>query len=203
MHPNRKFHLTDRAEMAALVAGIGFGAIVAASGQGLRAVHVPFLVAGERIRFHVSRGNALYPALAVGGEALLIVAGPHAYVSPDDYGLEGRVPTWNYVAVEVSGPVQPLDRAALARLVEALSAANEARLAPKPAWTRSAMESARYEALLEAIAGFELEASEWRGTAKLDQDKPLEVRLRLAEALRGRGEAAMAEAVAPETKEIA
>jgi transcriptional regulator len=203
MHPNRKFHLTDRDEMAALVAGIGFGAIVAATGEGLRAVHVPFLVEGDRIRFHVSRSNAVYPELAAGCDALLLVDGPHAYISPDWYGLEGRVPTWNYVTVEITGPVRPLDREALAALVDGLSAANEARLAPKAAWTKARMDGERYEALLNAIAGFELHAAEWRGTAKLDQDKPLEVRARLAEALSARGEAAMADAMAPETKERA
>lgn len=201
MHPNRKFHLTDREEMAALVAAIGFGAVVVATGEGLRAVHVPFLVAGDRIRFHVSRGNAVYPALARGCDALLLVEGPHAYISPDWYGLEGRVPTWNYVAVELTGPVRPLDREALAALVDGLSAANEARLAPKAPWTKARMDGERYEALLNAIAGFELHAAEWRGTAKLDQDKPLEVRTRLADALRARNEPAMAAAIAPETKE--
>jgi transcriptional regulator len=203
MHPNRKFHLTDRAEMAAFAAGIGFGAVVVAAAEGLRAVHVPFLVDGDRIRFHVSRGNAVYPALAGGCEALLLVDGPHAYISPDWYGLEGRVPTWNYVAVELGGSVRPLDRNGLIAVVDGLSAANEARLVPKPAWTRARMDGARYEALLNAIAGFELHATEWRGTAKLDQDKPDEVRARLADALRAQGEAAMADAMTPDAKETA
>ncbi|MFL6857261.1 MAG: FMN-binding negative transcriptional regulator, partial [Allosphingosinicella sp.] len=61
----------------------------------------------------------------------------------------------------------------------------------------------RYEALLNAIAGFELHAKAWRGTAKLDQDKPSEVRARLAAALSARGEAAMADAMTPDAKETA
>jgi transcriptional regulator len=203
MHPNRKFHLTERDEMAALAAGIGFGAVIVAAADGLRAVHVPFLLDGDRVRFHVSRGNAAWPALADGGEALLLVEGPHAYISPDWYGLEGRVPTWNYVAVELAGPVRALDREALVELVDGLSAANEARLAPKPAWTKARMDGARYEALLNAIAGFELHATAWRGTAKLDQDKPPEVRARLAAALSAQGEAAMADSMTPDTKETA
>jgi transcriptional regulator len=192
MHPNRKFQLGDREEMAAIARDIGFGALVVPTPEGLRAVHVPFLLERDRFRFHVSRGNAVYGALSEGCEALLLVEGPHAYISPDWYGLEDRVPTWNYVAVEVSGPVVALDAAALAALVDGLSLAHEARLLPKPAWSKDKMSPGRYDGLLKAIAGFELRATDWRGTAKVDQDKPAEVRSRIAAALEDKGEAAMA-----------
>jgi transcriptional regulator len=192
MHPNSKFQLVEREAMAAIVREIGFGTVVVQTEGGLRAVHVPFLVDGDRVRFHVSRRNDVYDALSEGCEALLLVEGPHAYISPDWYGLEDRVPTWNYVAVEIIGPVVPLDPAGLAALVDALSDAHEARLLPKPAWSKDKMSAGRYEGLLKAIAGFELRATQWRGTAKVDQDKPAEVRERLAAALEAEGDPAMA-----------
>ena len=188
MHPNRKFHLTDREEMAALVRQIGFGMLVVATAEGLRAVHVPVLLDGERLRFHVSRGNAVHQALAAGCDALFVANGPDAYVSPDWYGIDDRVPTWSYLAVELSGRVRPLDGDGLVRLLDELSAEHEARLAPKPAWTRDKMSPGRFEGLLKAIGGFEMIVADWRGTAKLDQDKPLEVRARLGEALEARGQ---------------
>jgi transcriptional regulator len=193
MHPNRKFQLTDREAMAALVRELGFGLIFVSAAEGLRAVHVPVLLDGERLRFHVSRRNDVHAALADGGEALFVATGPHAYISPEWYGLEDRVPTWNYVAVELEGPVRRLDEDELARLVSELSAENESRLAPKVPWTRDKMGEGRFEGLLKAIAGFEMRVAQWRGTAKVDQDKPAEVRSRIAEALSQRGEAAMAE----------
>jgi transcriptional regulator len=192
MHPNRKFQLADRDEMAAIARDIGFGALVVQTSEGLRAVHVPFLLEGDGIRFHVSRGNDVYGALSEGCEALLLVEGPHAYISPDWYGLEDRVPTWNYVAVEITGAVVPLDDAALAALVDGLSQAHESRLLPKPAWSKDKMSPGRYQGLLKAIAGFELRAKAWRGTAKIDQEKPQDVRDRIAGALRTRGEDGMA-----------
>ena len=193
MHPNRKFHIQDRDSMAALVRELGFGVLFVTTEQGPRAVHVPVLIEGARLRFHVSRGNAVYPALAAGSAALFVVNGPHAYISPEWYGLEDRVPTWNYVAVELEGPVRLLDAEELVRLVDDLSAHNEARLAPKVPWTRDKMSAGRFEGLLKAIAGFEMQVVEWRGTAKIDQDKPEAVRTRIAGALAGRGESAMAE----------
>ena len=195
MHPNRKFHIEDRAAMAALVHRIGFGTLVVQTGEGLRAVHVPLLLDGDRLRFHVSRGNAVHAALVAGADALVVVEGPHAYVSPDWYGLPDRVPTWSYVAVELNGRVAPLGGEALVAMLDDLSAEFEQRLAPKRPWTRADADPARVEGLLKAITGFEMDVTAWRGTAKLDQDKPEEVRARVADALTEAGEHAIARLV--------
>lgn len=197
MHPARKFQLAGREDVAPLAAEIGFGTLVAMTAAGLAAVNIPFLVEGDAVRFHVSRGNAVHGALAAGCEALLLVEGPHAYISPDWYGLEDRVPTWNYVALELAGTVRALEREALVALVDALSDHHERRLLPKAPWTWETMAPGRYDGLVKAIEGFELTVSDWRGTAKIDQDKPLEVRSRLAAALRTRGEHAMADLMDP------
>ena len=192
MHPNRKFQLHDRGEMADLVRELGFGILFVPTPDGLRAVHVPVLLDGDRLRFHVSRGNAVHATLAAGARALFVASGPHAYISPEYYGLEDRVPTWNYVAVELEGAVRPVGPEALARLVEDMSADQEARLAPKPPWTRAKMSEGRFDGLLKAITGFEMQVADWRGTAKVDQDKPQEVRDRIADALAERGDRDMA-----------
>jgi transcriptional regulator len=197
MHPNRKFHILDRDEMAAIVRRTAFGMLVVHTEAGLRAVHVPVMLEGDRLRFHVSKGNLVHPALQLGCEALFVANGPDSYVSPEDYGLEDRVPTWSYVAVELNGPVTPLAPEALIRLLDDMSAEQEDKLAPKVPWTRAKMSEGRFEGLLKSITGFEMEVREWRGTAKLDQDKPAEVRARLAAVFAGRGNPAMAEAVAP------
>jgi transcriptional regulator len=192
MHPNRKFHMHDRAEMASLVRAAGFGMVMAQTAQGLRCVHAPLLLDGDRLRFHVARGNAVHAALVAGQEALAVVNGPHAYVSPDWYGLDDRVPTWSYVAVEMEGPVHALAEAGLVRLLDDMSLEHEARLAPKPAWTRDKMSAGRFEGLLKAITGFELRIEAWRGTSKIDQDKPAEVRVRVGAAMAERGDVEMA-----------
>jgi transcriptional regulator len=197
MHPNRKFHIEDREAMAGFVREQGFGLLVAQTGEGLRAVHVPVLLDGGRLRFHTSRGNLIHAALLAGGDALFVATGAHGYVSPDWYGLDDRVPTWNYLAVELEGPVRPLERDELIRFLDEVSDHHEAKLAPKPIWKRDKMSEGRFDGLLKAITGFELEVRAWRGTAKLDQDKPEEVRAGLVQALEGQGETALAEAMRP------
>lgn len=166
MHPNRAFAWEDRDAMLAFVGEIAFATIAA---EGPLVVHAPVLVAGtDRLRFHLSRGNR---AKLDGKRAIVSVLGPDAYISPDWYGVDDQVPTWNYLAVEAEGPVRTLDEAELATLLDGLSAAHEARLAPKPAWTRDKMSPGRFEAMLKAIVGYELSIEELRGTRKFGQNK--------------------------------
>jgi transcriptional regulator len=198
MHPNRKFHM-EREEMAALVRTEGFGTLVVQTEAGLRAVHVPLLLEGARLLLHVSRGNAVHAALSAGAEALVVVNGPHAYISPDWYGLPGRVPTWNYLAVELNGRAAPLGEQELVGMLDAMSKEFEERLGSKPPWTRDAMAPGLFEGLLKRISGFAVDISDWRGTAKVDQDKPAEVQARIAAALREQGEEAMAAVMEPRT----
>ena len=166
MHPNRGFAWEDRAAMLAFVADIAFATIAA---EGPVVVHAPVLVAGpDRLLFHVSRGHR---AKLDGKRAIVSVLGPDGYISPDWYGTDDQVPTWNYLAVEAEGPLRRLDEAGLADLLDGLSAAHEARLAPKPVWTRAKMTPGRFDAMLKAIIGYELKIEDLRGTRKLGQNK--------------------------------
>jgi transcriptional regulator len=168
MHPNRAFAWEDRAAMLDFVAGISFGTICV---DGPFLVHAPVAVdAPDRLRFHVARGNRAARALE-GQRAVASFLGPDAYISPDWYGTPDQVPTWNYLAVEVEGPLRRLEEAELAVLLDDLSAAHEARLAPKPEWTRAKMTPGRFEAMLKAITGYELAIEDLRGTRKLGQNK--------------------------------
>ena len=168
MHPNRVFDWADRGAMLAFVGEVAFCTIFV---DGPMLVHAPVIVrAPDRIQFHVANRNRALDALE-GRRALLSCLGPDAYISPDWYGSDDQVPTWNYVTVEAEGPLRRLDETELADLLDALSAAHEARLAPKPEWTRDKMSPGRFEAMLKAITGFELSIEALRGTRKLGQHK--------------------------------
>jgi transcriptional regulator len=194
VHPNRAFHWTDEEEMLAFVGEVSFATICA---EGPAVVHAPLLVAApDRLLFHVSRANRAVERLE-GARAIASVLGPDCYISPDWYESAGQVPTWNYVAVEAEGPLRRLDQAELADSLDGLSRAHEERLAPKPVWTRDKMAPGRFEAMLKAIAGFELKIEALRGTRKLGQHKGLEDRRRVAEALAALGRAEAAELMRP------
>ena len=180
MHPNRAFAWEDREAMLAFVGDIAFSTICV---DGPFVVHAPVIVAApDRIRFHIARGNRAAAALE-GARAIISCLGPDAYVSPDWYGTRDQVPTWNYLAVEAQGPLRRMDDGELISLLDALSADQESRLAPKPAWTRAKMSPGRFDAMLKAIIGFELTIEELRGTRKLGQHKKEAERHAAAEGL--------------------
>ena len=192
MHPNPQFRWEDREAMRAFATEIGFGMLFAATPDGPRVAHIPFVFLDEdRIGFHVARGNGIVRGLA-GTEALFVVNGPDAYISPDWYELSDQVPTWNYLTLEMQGTVTKMDRETLIAQADALSLQHETRLAPKPVWTREKMADGLFEKMLGGIFGFEMRVTAMRGTAKLGQNKTPEARANVADALDTRGQRAMA-----------
>lgn len=192
MHPNSQFRWEDRDAIRGFVAEIGFGALFAATPDGPRVAHVPAIFIDDvTLGFHIARGNGIARHLD-GANALYVVQGPDAYISPDWYGLEDQVPTWNYLAVELEGRVRRMEREQLLEQIDRLSGVHEARLAPKPEWTRAKMTPGLVERMLGAITGYTLEITAWRGTRKLGQNKPEAARHGAAEALEATGNRAMA-----------
>ncbi|MFD1034029.1 FMN-binding negative transcriptional regulator [Sphingomonas hankookensis] len=179
MHPNAAFRMEENAARA-FVADEGFGQLFVTTPDGPRVAQVPAVADADGIlRFHIARGNAVTPHLD-GASALFVVQGPHAYIPPGWYAAgPDEVPTWNYVSVEVEGKVRALDRAALRDQLDTLTATFES----EPLWSMEQMNPKKAEAMMNAIIAFELVPTAWRGTAKLNQNKPAEVRARVADRL--------------------
>ena len=193
MHPDRRFAWDSPHQMIAFIAEVSFSTIFFTAVGRPHVVHVPVTVeAPDRLRFHIALSNRAAPTLD-GADVLLSCLGADSYISPDWYGTPDQVPTWNYVAVECEGPARRLGGDELVAQLDSLSAAHEARLAPKTPWTRSKMTPGRFDAMTRAIACFEVEVRELRGTRKLGQNKkPAEREGALAGlAAAGRGDMAL------------
>jgi transcriptional regulator len=192
MHPNPLFRTEDRALLEALIDETGFGTVFAQTPEGPRVAHVPIVSTRDgAIRFHLARGNALTQHIA-GTTALAVLNGPHAYISPRWYTERGQVPTWNYVALELEGPVREMDYQGLHGLLEAIGEQQEARIEAGEPWRPGHVPQDLWDKLAKAIVGFELEVLAWRPTFKLSQNKPGEERVRIAAALEANGSRALA-----------
>ena len=107
MHPNPAYRQQPDARALEFAAERGFGALTVAGPEGVLAAHVPFLVEDGVMAGHLVRSNPLARLLKGGPvTALMVVTGPDGYISPDWYGEEDRVPTWNYVAVHLRGQLR-------------------------------------------------------------------------------------------------
>ena len=108
MYVPKPFVMTDPADKAALIRTESFGMLVTHGPDGLRATHLPFLydeTAGDHgaLTGHIARANPQSADLGPEREALAVFTGAHGYISPTWYETTDAVPTWNYVAVHVSG----------------------------------------------------------------------------------------------------
>ena len=191
MHPNAAFRHPDRALLETLIDEIGFGMVFAQTPDGPRVAHVALLSTGDgAVQFHLSRGNALARHLAQ-STALIVINGPDGYVSPRWYSDPEQVPTWNYVALELEGPVRRMDGDGTLALVSDLSNKFEARVAAGEPWTMDKLPAARLRGLLAGIVGFEMEIQSWRETVKLSQNKDSAERERLVQGLESEGSLAL------------
>ena len=141
-------------------------------------------------QFHLARGNALTRHLA-GSDALIVINGPDAYVSPRWYGNRDTVPTWDYIALELEGRVRRMADEGLEAFLHAAIAKHEVRLAGEP-WRAEESSEKVWGGLFRGIAGFELEVLAWRPTLKLSHNKPAEDRARIADGLEAAGKPALA-----------
>lgn len=170
MHPNRAFHWDDAREMLRFVSERAFAHVFTASEAGLFVVHVPVLVRDGRIWFHVARRNRVADQIEH-RRALISVTGREAYHSANWYVSDNQVPTWLYESVEIEGDARRLSDEELIELLDGLTENFEGRHSPEGPWTRDKMTPGKFEAMTRAIAGFEIEPIEIRGTRKFNQHK--------------------------------
>jgi transcriptional regulator len=175
MHPSAAFREGEAEALLAHLAQHPFVTLAAAPDGRLAIAHAPVVVrrlpSSLALDFHLARSNALAPALAHGFRGVAVSLAADAYISPDWYGSPDQVPTWNYVSVEVEGPVATLDAAGLVALLDALAVQEESRLLPKRPWTRGKMSPGRFESMTRGIIGARLTIERLEGTTKLGQNK--------------------------------
>lgn len=195
MHPNPLYRTDDRSLCESLIEEIGFGMVFATTPDGPRVAHTPLISTGDgAIQFHLARGNALTRHLSAGADALIVVNGPDAYVSPRWYDNRDTVPTWDYVALELEGRVRKMADEGLEAFLHAAILKHEGRLGGD-AWLAGESSEKVWSGLFRGIVGFELEVLAWRPTLKLSQNKSAEERARIAEGLEAAGHAALAHLV--------
>lgn len=189
MHPNPIYHDADATRNLDFARERGFGVLaVAAEGAPLLS-HVPFLLSGDGAlaELHLVRSNPIVRALKAPLEARIAVSGPDSYVSPDWYGMADQVPTWNYIAVHLTGTLELRPQEELHDLLDRQSAAYEDRLLPKAPWKTAKMSDGVMERMMRMIVPCRMRITGVDGTWKLGQNKPDAVREAAAAQMAGYG----------------
>ena len=185
MHPNPAFRKASTEDAMEFAHQRGFGILSVNGTDGPIAAHVLFTISpdGRFIEAHVMRSNPIARALTTPQSALLAISGPDGYISPDWYGVENQVPTWNYVAVHIRGQLSLTPETGLLGVLERLSTEFESRLAPKPVWLTEKVSTDVLNKMMRMIVPVRLDITSTDSTRKLGQNKPEEARLGAADSL--------------------
>lgn len=112
MRENPYFELTDAEEIKRLIRENPWAVLVSHASTGLVASHYPILLEEDReqlsIVTHVGRPDDKVHELGQ-HELLVVVQGPHGYVSSSWYGDRIEVPTWNFIVAHLSGIPEVLE----------------------------------------------------------------------------------------------
>lgn len=195
------FDQPDLAACHGLIEANGFATLISAGAGGAvpLGTHIPFLLDRTRgpngtLIGHMARANPHRELL--GGEALVIFQGPHAYVSPAWYEAAPAVPTWNYIAVHAYGAPSITDdpgavRAMLARLAEVHEGARAAGApegSPNAPWQFASLPGDFVDDMIRGIFAFEIPIARLDGKWKLSQNRSATDRAGVIDGLRGQGD---------------
>ncbi len=122
MYTPRHFRHEDAAGLHDFIRHNGFGILINHADGQLWATHIPMMLAadGTKLTGHLARGNRQSRTFAHGVEVLAIFNGPHTYISSSWYDHE-NVPTWNYVAVHVTGTLRVIEGGELLQSLKELT----------------------------------------------------------------------------------
>lgn len=118
------FQNRDRERIKKFLEKNSFGILLSINGDNIENTGIPFIFDfnGDRITLygHMARNNQQWRT-SVGKKVTVLFLGPHYYISPRWYVEESSVPTWDYVIVRMTGPMELVDRENTENILKRLS----------------------------------------------------------------------------------
>lgn len=180
MRHTPRYVMTAPLEVKRLIRGNPWATFVSPASTGLVASHYPALLVEDEheivIASHFGRPDEQLHELGA-HEVLVIIQGPHDYVSPSLYAPGDLVPTWNHVTAHLYGTPEILSEeenyAMLAQLTDHFEKGTPhgRSLSEDEAGTRRAA---------KGTVGLRMRVDRFDARAKLSQNKSPEVRENIA-----------------------
>ncbi len=185
MRHTPRYLMTDPDEVRRLIRNHPWATFVSATSNGLVASHYPVLLddsaTGLTVLSHFGRPDDELHELGR-HQVLVIVQGPHDYVSPSWYAPGDLVPTWNHVTAHLYGTPVVLDEqenyAVLCRLTDHFER-------HQPHGRSLLDDEAATRRVAKGTAGLRLRVDRFEARAKLSQNKTDEVRDTITRQLAG------------------
>lgn len=166
--------MRDRSIIRSFVERHSFGMLCTAAGRSLEVNHLPFLPDwsrdGEGVLWtHLALANPQGQALAESASGLVVLQGPHSYVSPSMYVEPLNVPTWNYAVVHAHCSARIIREPVEIESILERTVHHFEQASPTP-WRYHLPKEFR-ESLVKAIVGVELRVERWEAKFKLSQNR--------------------------------
>jgi transcriptional regulator len=199
MRQNPSFAMTDVSELRRLIARNPWMTLVSSTDDGLVASHYAVLLDDDRddltVVGHVGKPDDLILGLGE-RELMLVVQGPHGYISPSWYGDVAAVPTWNFVSAHLTGVPEILSPDENLRVLDRLVEHFERRVSePRMLWERP-NDATFVERLERGTVGFRMTPTKVAAKRKLSQNKTPDVVETIIAELSGDGSYAQPELAA-------
>ena len=174
-------------ELKQFVRENGFGILISQVEGRPWATHIPMVLSedGSRLTGHVAKGNRQWKNFGNESEVLAVFSGPHAYVSSSWYDHE-NVPTWNYIAVHVSGKIRVIEGGELLESLKQLTDKYEKASECPVSVGRMSPEFLKVE--INGIVAFEITIEKLEAAYKLSQNRDDKNHARIIEELERRNE---------------
>lgn len=190
VHPSGSFTMS-RDDALSFAARSGIGHLTTVVRSRIESSLIPFAIRTElgssSLHAHLSAENRQVASISECADALLIVEGPVAYVSPSLYPTKAEtgkvVPTLSYISVHLRGRLRPMSgseefRALLASLTGRFEASQT-----KP-WSIDDAPPGFIEAQMKGIRGFSMQIDSVEGVSKHSQNRPGADQLSVRDAFR-------------------
>jgi len=168
------YRIDDAAAAFRLIADWAFATLATVHDGAVQISQLPMIAdeAKRVLRGHLARANP-HAARIDGARATALFTGPQGYISPNWYEDRTSVPTWNYLAAEISGAIRVVSAPdAVDALLIDLSHHFETRrhdLDRDSEWTIDKLPAKKREALRAGIVAFEFEIDRIEMKGKLSQ----------------------------------
>ncbi len=178
------FRVDDRALAIEIMLAHPFATLVSVLDGEPAITHLPLHAVqdGAELQLigHIARANGHGSAFD-GRKATAIFNGGNAFISPSLYATREAVPTWNYIAVHVTGRVERMDDSeAKERVLKTLIDRHD--IAYRAQWDEE-LSAAYKERQKGAIVGLRLHAERVQAKFKLSQNRPAEDQRRVRAAM--------------------
>ncbi len=187
MYTPEAFNINDSDMVRSFIRTNGFGILISIYDGEIESTHTPMYLSQDMkyVYGHIAKANPQWKSWSAGPTVKVIFHGPHTYVSPTDYLSSFNVPTWNYTAVSIDGPIELLpSMKEKQQFVEHLISQYESTM--ENPWKLDT-NNKNLMRLLDGIVCFRVLIGQIQAKFKMNQNKSIQDQRHVVDQLRRRG----------------